>query len=91
MEDTTMKATEILKKRLEINSSWYGYETFQIVDFEYKNCVFKVYYDSFYNNESHIYSVSFSPENATKLLTGSEVVNVAEGEVTTTTTYRLID
>ncbi|MBQ4214825.1 MAG: hypothetical protein II663_00960 [Bacteroidales bacterium] len=86
-----MKASEILKKRLEINSSWYGYASYKVVDFEYVNCVFKLYYDSFYNNESHIYSVSFSPENATKLLTGGEVIDVAEGEVTTTTTYRLID
>ena len=86
-----MKATEILKKRLEINSSWYGYASYEVVDFEYVNATLKVYYDSFYNGESHIYSVSFSPENATKLLTGGEVIDVAEGEVTTTTTYRLID
>lgn len=86
-----MKATEILAKRLEINSSWYGYASYEVVDFEIVNDTFRVYYDSHYNGEAHIYKILFTTNEMNKLLTGREVVSVADGEVTTTTTYRLID
>lgn len=86
-----MKASEILRKRLEINSSWYGCESYKVVDFEYVNDTFKVYYDRHYNGETHICKILFTTNEMTKLLTGGEVVNVADGEVTTTTTYKLID
>lgn len=85
-----MKATEILKKRLEINSSWYGYASYEVVDFEIVNDTFKLYYDSHYNGEAHIYDVTFNALEMKKLTDGEDVVREADGEVTTTTTYRLV-
>lgn len=85
-----MRATEFLSKKLEINSSWYGYASYEVVDFEYVNDTFKVYYDSHYNGEAHIYNITFNALEMKKLTDGEDVVREAEGEVTTTTTYRLV-
>lgn len=86
-----MKATEILSKKLEINSSWYGYASYKVVDFEVVNFKFKLYYDSHYNGEAHIYNLSFTMSEMNKLVHGSELVRETDGEVMVTTTYRLID
>lgn len=86
-----MKATEILTKKLVIDSSWYGYASYKVVDFEIVNDTFKLYYDSHYNGEAHIHKTLFTTNEMTKLLTGREVVSKVDGEVMVTTTYRLID
>jgi hypothetical protein len=85
-----MKAKEILEKKLAINSSWYGYASYEVVDFEIVNDTFRVYYESHYNGEAHIYNITFNALEMKKLTDDEDVVREAEGEVTTTTTYRLV-
>lgn len=77
-----MKATEILGKRLVISND-YGCDTFQIVDFEIVKDFMRLYYDSHYNDEAHIYAVTFPIDDIERMLSGDEVRVV-------TATYRLI-
>lgn len=47
-----MKATEILNKKLSINSTWYGYASHEIVDFEIaENGRIIINYDDHFNGE----------------------------------------
>lgn len=86
-----MKATEILAKRIEINSSVFGCENYPIVDFEInEGCFLKLWYDSHYNDESHLYGVVFSISETTKMLGGGEVTDSPNAGFRATTTYRLI-
>lgn len=86
-----MKATEILNKRLVINSTWYGYANHEIVDFEItKNGRIVVNYDDHFNGESHIYNLTFSFDEIEKMLNGENVVVMVNGEVDTITKYSLI-
>lgn len=86
-----MKATEILKKKLEINSSMFGCKTYLIVDFEINEVGFlKLWYDSNYNDESHTYGVVFSINETTKMLGGGEVTDSTNEGFRATTTYRLV-
>lgn len=85
-----MKATEILKKRLVINSA-YGCDTFQIVDFEVVDDTIKLHYDSHYNDEEHIYTLTFPSREIAKMLSGDEGFRCFGGEIIRTSTYRLID
>ena len=86
-----MKATEILNKRLVIDSTWYGYANHEIVDFEItKNGRIVVNYDDHFNGLAHIYNLTFSVDEIEKMLNGEEVVVMVNGEVDTITKYSLI-
>lgn len=86
-----MKATEILNKRLEINSTWYGYANHEIVDFEIaENGKIIVNYDNHFNGEAHIYNLTFSIDEVKKMLNGEKIIVRCGGEVETTTEYSLI-
>lgn len=86
-----MKATEILNKRLVINSTWYGYANHGIVDFEIaENGKIVVNYDNHFNGEAHIFNLTFTNDEVKKMLDGEKVIVRCGGEVETTTEYSLI-
>ena len=78
-----MKATEILNKRIEGNSLWYGYANHEIVDFE----IAKKRRDSsllwrHFNEEAHIYDLTFSIDQIERMLNGEKVIVRCGEEVT---------
>lgn len=87
-----MKATEILNKKLSINSTWYGYASHEIVDFEIaENGRIIINYDDHFNGEAHIYTLTFSIDEIEKMLNGEDIVVKAYGvDVDTITRYSLI-
>ena len=85
-----MKATEILAKKLRVNDSWYGVNTYQVLDFDIQDDLVVIVCDNYYNGKSHNIQYGFNMSEFQSLLNGKEVICRINGEVEMTTEYSLI-
>ena len=85
-----MKATEILAKKLRVNDSWYGVNTYRVLDFDIQDDLVVIVCDNYYNGTSHNIQYGFNMSEFKSLLNGKEVIYRINGEVETRATYILI-
>lgn len=85
-----MKATEILAKKLRVCDSWYGINTYQILDFDIQDDLIVIACDDYYNGTSHNIQYGFNMSEFQSLLKGKEVIYRINGEVEIRGTYILV-
>lgn len=85
-----MKATEILAKKLRVDDTWYGVNTFQILDFDIQDDLVVIACDDYYNGTSHNIHYGFNMSEFQSLLKGKEVIYRINGEVEIRGTYILV-